>query len=198
MAYAAARVYPAMIRKLCVIYAADEDDFTAMVTMNAVVIESGIDALVAAASPELLTNIGIDLVNEFGSEFLQEVIGEILGEAAFATGLSFAPIVGAVAGAALDMMVAYTLTWRVGTTVSAYFQAGGYLGSRKETYDAIKPLAPRSFKARRPGTLNSLRTKIRPIRDRQVAYARRLIKQLGRAALVKRGVLGDILGAAGA
>ena len=199
LAYSAARVYPAMIKKLTVIYASDEDEFTRMVMRNAVVIETGIEALVAAAGPDILTQVGVDLTAEFGSDFLQEVVGEILGEAALATGASFIPIVGAIFGATLDAIVAATLTWRVGATVAAYFQGGGYIDSRKKTYDAIKQLVPKSLKTSRPGTLNQIWKRLEPVKNKQIAQVRKVFKQKGqvRAKLISdHGVPSDIVDAA--
>lgn len=171
LAYQAARVYPEMTRKLAVVYGAEPDDFTRNVVRNALIIEAGVDSLVTAVGPDVLGALALDLTNEFGSEFLKEIAGEIVAESSAATALSFIPIVGAVAGAALDAIVGATLTWRVGTIVSAYFQYGDYLGSRRSTYDAVKPLVARSAKTSRPGTLTAVRKNVDPIREKQVRFA---------------------------
>lgn len=171
LAYQASRVYPEMTKRLAVIYGAERDDFTSRVTRNAMIIEGGVDALVAAAGPEILGALAIDLTDQFGGEFLKEIAGEIVAESSVAAGLSFIPVLGALAGAALDAIVGATLTWRVGAIVSAYFQYGGYLGSRRGTYDAVKPHVGRSAKTSRPGTLTTVRRNVDPIREKQVRFA---------------------------
>jgi hypothetical protein len=177
MAYSAVRIYPAMIKKLAVIYGAEPDDFTRTAAATGVITEGGIAALIAAAGPEVLGNITLDVANEFGADFFQEIIGELLQESGFAVGVSFIPIVGAVAGAALDAIIGATITWRVGAVVSAYFQYGGYIGSRRETYDKVKGNVKRSPAISRPGTLDKVR-KIGEIRRKHEAYARTQFRTL--------------------
>lgn len=201
MAYSAVRIYPAMIKKLAVIYGAEPDDFTRTVAVAGVVTEGGITALIAEVGPEVLGNITLDAANEFGTEFFQEIIGELLQESGVAVGLSFIPVVGAVAGAALDAIIGATITWRVGAIVSAYFQYGGYIGSRKDTYDKVKRYVNRSVEVSRPGTLDKLR-KIDEIQRKQEAYVRTQFRTLGgtlskdqiRDVLVnKQGIPADIV-----
>jgi uncharacterized protein (DUF697 family) len=194
LTYSAVRIYPQMIKKLAVIYGAEPDDFTSRVVRNALIVESGIDSLVAAVGPEVMGQLAVDLTSEFGSEFMQEIVGEIIGESTIAAGASFIPIAGAIFGAALDAIVGATLTWRVGAVVSAYFQHGGYIGSRKKTYEAIKPHVARSAKTSRPGTLDSLRKKVSPIREKQLKFARHHFKSLKRPKKEIRAMLVDELG----
>jgi uncharacterized protein (DUF697 family) len=177
MTYSAVRIYPAMIKKLAVIYGAEPDAFTRTVASVGVVTEGGIAALIAEVGPEVLGNITLDVMNEFGTDFFQEIIGELLQESGVAVGISFIPIVGAIAGAALDAVIGATITWRVGAVVSAYFQYGGYIGSRKETYDKVKGYFNRSADLSRPGTLDKLR-KIDEIQRKQEAYVRTQFRTL--------------------
>jgi uncharacterized protein (DUF697 family) len=171
LAYSAVRIYPAMIRKLAVIYGAEPDDFTRSVAATGIVTEAGVAALIARVGPEVLGHMTLDAVNEFGTDFFQEIIGELLQESGVAVGISFIPIIGAIAGAALDAIIGATITWRVGAVVSAYFQYGGYIGSRKETYDKVKGYVRRSPVTSRPGTLDQV-SQVGEIRRRQEAYVR--------------------------
>jgi hypothetical protein len=84
----------------------------------------------------------LDIVSEFGTEFLMEVGHEIVMEAGLGVlGSLCVPVIGGVVGAALDYLIANTMTWRVGTMVSMYFQNGSaWLESRKTTYGRAKSL----------------------------------------------------------
>ena len=64
------------------------------------------------------------LAAEFGMEFLKEIATDLLVEGGFGFLLSALPVVGIAASAALDMSIAATMTWRVGTMTSIYFQNG--------------------------------------------------------------------------
>lgn len=171
MAYSAARIYPAMIKKLAVIYGAEPGDFTRTVAAVGVIAEGGIAALMADVGPGILGSITLDTANEFGEDFFREMIGELLQECGFPVGASFLPVVGAVVGATLDAIITATIAWRVGAIVSAYFQHGGYIGSRKETYDKVKGYVCPTAHVSRPGTLDNLR-KIGEIRRKQEEYVR--------------------------
>jgi uncharacterized protein (DUF697 family) len=80
-----------------------------------------------------------DIAAEIGSEFLREIAGELIGEAAVGLGASALPFIGALFAAGVDAAVSATLTWRVGTMVSLYFQNGEeWLRTRKDTYHVAK------------------------------------------------------------
>jgi uncharacterized protein (DUF697 family) len=206
LAYSAVRVYPAMVKKLVVIYGASPDDFTRTVVAGGVVTEAGITALIAAVGPDVLGHIALDAAHEFGSDFFQEIVTELLQESSVTLPLSFIPVAGAIFGAALDAIIGATITWRVGCVVSAYFQYGGYIGSRKETYEKVKRFTKRSADVSRPGTLDRLRS-IDEIRRKQRGYVRSqfraflgsLTKAQIRDTLVsKQGIPADIVDAVAA
>ena len=83
------------------------------------------------------------LVNQFNGEFFREIAGELVRESSIGALASFIPVIGGIFAMGLDVAIAATMTWRVGTMVSAYYQNGGKWvgGGRKPTYDAVKPLA---------------------------------------------------------
>lgn len=174
--YSAASNYPRMIKKLAVIYGASQDDFTNMVIAEGVVIEAGVESLVVAVGSDVLGQVTIDIVNDFGADFFKEIFWELAGEAGVATGISLIPLVGSVAGAALDATLGATLTWRIGGLVSAYFQNGGeYLGSRKGTYEAVKGKVSLSPDVSRPGTLDKVGN-IDAIRRKKESYVRQYVR----------------------
>jgi len=96
------------------------------------VIDPGIDIAVHA---------GIDMSQQFGQSFFQEIGGEIARELAAGFALAFIPILGGFVSTGLDLALAVTMTWRVGTMVSMYYQNGGaWVGDRHETYERAKEL----------------------------------------------------------
>jgi uncharacterized protein (DUF697 family) len=190
LGYSAARIFPAMIKKLAVIYGSEPDEFTRRVVRNGLIVEAGVASLLASAGPEILGHLAIDLVNEFGSEFFQEIALELLGEGGVAVVGSAIPVIGVAFGGVADLMLGATLTWRVGAVVSAYFQYGGYIGSRKETYELTKKHVSRSTRMKRPGTLDAVGT-IDPIRKKHEDYVRVQFRTLS-GSLSKRDIR-DIL-----
>ena len=78
---------------------------------------------------------------EFTTEFFSEIAGDILREAGFAAVSSAIPFIGGIVAAGLDAAIAATMTWRVGTMVSIYYQNGQrWVGSRKDTYEAASSM----------------------------------------------------------
>jgi uncharacterized protein (DUF697 family) len=89
----------------------------------------------------LYDGITLDIMNAFNAEFLMEIARELVSEIGWGAAASFIPLVGGLVGAALDSMVAATMTWRVGTMISTYYQNGGrWLGDRSETFERSKAL----------------------------------------------------------
>ncbi len=75
----------------------------------------------------------------FGVEFFEEIARELLHELGVGLGLSIIPIVGGFVGIALDIKIAWTLTWRVGLMLALYHENGGkWIKSRKHTYELAK------------------------------------------------------------
>ena len=115
-------IYHGMIERLAVIYSTQPDklnmyDFTESVAIGGA-------AMFAA---------------EFGIEFLSEIAKGILLEYGFTLAASVFPVIGSWVGAGLDLAIATTMTWRLGTMTSIYFQNGhNWVESRKATYIIAK------------------------------------------------------------
>jgi hypothetical protein len=119
-------IYRPMIIKLAEIYSAPPAMLTSQIVTANVVIEAG-----------------LQFVNtEVTSEVLQEIIFEAVQNASLGAVASMIPLVGGIAAATLDAVIAATLTWRVGTmTVAYYLNNSAWLrGSREETYETAKEL----------------------------------------------------------
>jgi uncharacterized protein (DUF697 family) len=117
-------VYRPMAAKISAIYQAEPDEVTDSIVKVGGVIGAGAD-------------IAADLV----SDFLGEIAGELVQEVGLAAVPSAIPVFGALFAAGLDATIAATLTWRVGTMVSIYWQNGGeWIGSRRNTYEIARRL----------------------------------------------------------
>jgi len=143
-----------------------------------------------AAHPQA-AQVVANIANDFGTEFLQDIANELLSENASAAFASAIPILGSVIGAGFDEVLGVMMTWRVGATASAYFQNGGYIGSRKRTYELVKPQISWSPEWQRPGTLTRMRHRVQPLRDKQLEYVRQLMQQLPGSRSTKRSELVD-------
>jgi len=177
LVYSGVRVYPAMVESLAAVYEVDLGKDVRrglpLPTQLRELVERGAETaavhLIAAKHTAILQEIARELAaqhaahvaagisNDFGTEFLQEIVGELLGENVPAALASAVPILGAVVGAGADAVLGATMTWRVGATASVYYQNGGYIGSRKRTYELVKPLVKKSARWERPGTLAKVR-----------------------------------------
>ncbi len=161
-----------------------------------------------------------DIAGEFSTEFIASIATELLTEVGFGAAASFIPFVGGVVGAALDYVIATYMTWRVGTTVSIYYQNGGkWVGSRKHTFELAKDitggiefglsdLVSRFSSGSRPKMdvdLNDISRQIPEVFETQVRNIRPVIAilmQMGggteqvRQALISRGVPVPVIDAA--
>jgi uncharacterized protein (DUF697 family) len=80
-----------------------------------------------------------DINNELTAGLFTEIATELVTELGWGAAASFIPVFGGFVGAALDAVVAATMTWRVGTMISVYYQNGGdWLGSRRDTFEVAK------------------------------------------------------------
>jgi uncharacterized protein (DUF697 family) len=148
-------IYQPLARRLAGVYLASPED------LNSVQDNQVIDLTVITA--------GFDLTSEFGLEFLKQIASELLVELGFGTALTFIPIVGAVAAAGLDYLIATRMTQRVGKMVAIYFQNGAaWVGSKRETYELAKNL---------PDDLNAVR-KISAVRQMLLRKARAIVNML--------------------
>jgi hypothetical protein len=80
--------------------------------------------------------------------FLLEILNDMTHDVLVGNALAAIPVFGAVAAAAVDVMIAATMTWRVGLmTALFYSNLGEWIGSRKETFELTKRLLPLSPKS---------------------------------------------------
>ncbi|MDP9164684.1 MAG: hypothetical protein M3O32_01215, partial [Actinomycetota bacterium] len=111
-------IYPHMIKKIALAYAAQPDAYTKKQAQKATVQEGVIAALIFASENGALEEVGSQLKEElaaqFGAQFLQQMIKDALGESLAGLGLAQVPWVGAPTGAAVAGALAWRLTWRVG------------------------------------------------------------------------------------
>jgi uncharacterized protein (DUF697 family) len=175
-------VYMPMSRKLADIYSAQMDPTSGRV-------------VVAGA----IAGGGLNIAASLGMDFLAEIATEILHENGLGIGVSAIPLIGSVIGAGLDAAIAATMTWRVGTMVSVYFQyGGGWVGSRRNTFELAKELAGGlSHKNENRVDLNSVPDHVPDVKKRMVAYAVDLVAAMTgaglpqaaiRASLTKKGI----------
>jgi uncharacterized protein (DUF697 family) len=171
-------IYPQMIKKLAVIYGAEPPAQFHEVSDLATVEEALIDALILAAETGLLEDLAgeakSELAAEFGQSFLIGLIQEALKESAAGLAVAQIPWVGVPAGAAVAAQLAYKLTWRVGITLSIYFQNGcQFLGGKKATMQLVKTEFVRRPTGPLPdGQLDSVRRKVPPVMQRLVDHIR--------------------------
>lgn len=116
--------YQPMARRLARIYTAEADSETDSMVR---------DTAVAGAK--------FDVASEFAAKFFQQIAPELLHEAGLGVLLAGVPLIGPVVAAGLDAAIAATLTWRVGTMISMYYQNGlGWTGDRSGTYQRARAL----------------------------------------------------------
>lgn len=117
-------IYKPMVERLSAVYASTPDHIT--------------DTYIKDAT--IMTAVG-DLASQFGTEFLIEIAREILSEIGIGLIPTFIPFMSLIAGPLIDIIIAVTITWRIGTMTSLYFQNGeSWIGDRKTTFDYAKDL----------------------------------------------------------
>jgi hypothetical protein len=148
---------------------------------------------------------GLDIANEFNAQFFAEIAGELVSELGWGGAVAMVPFIGGIAGAALDALVATTMTWRVGTMISVYFQNGGqWLGSRRETFEVAKDfVGPLSAKAENRVDLNEIGKKNSQVMQHQLNTLKSVVidpllevgasKEQILASLRKRGINEDMI-----
>ena len=121
---AAQVIYKPMVIKLGAIYSSSPDHIT--------------DQYIADAT--IMTAVG-DFAAQFGAEFLAEIAREIMQEVGIGIIPTFIPGISAIAAPLLDVIIAVTITWRIGTMTSLYFQNGeSWIGDRKTTFEHAKDI----------------------------------------------------------
>ncbi len=83
-----------------------------------------------------------DIAADFGVEFMMQIAHELVLEAGIGViGALCIPVIGGAVGAAFDYVIATQMTWRVGTSVSIYFQNGGnWVGDQQHTLELSKEM----------------------------------------------------------
>lgn len=174
LAVQARTLYPALARDLTAIYGCSEADFRATFR-DAKTDEKRMRAIkkLIDMHGDDLAQLAATLVVALGGEFVLEIAGDLMKEAAPATLASMVPFFGAAAAAALDATLAATMTWRVGSMISLHLQHGSFVGNRKNTWTLIKnrvvKLEPEWA---RPRTLTRLRTDVPTVGKKLAADAR--------------------------
>lgn len=124
---AAARpvIYQPMAQELSTIYNVSRDQITNAFTNRAFSMQAFGDAGIATIdlAADWLSDIGVDLIHEAGASAV----------------LSLVPIIGTAVSTVLDFVLARSLTWRLGTMISMYYQNGqAWIGDRAQTYARAK------------------------------------------------------------
>jgi len=165
-------LYPDLIHRLAFIYGAEPDEVLKRRANLMAIAES----FGQFAINELIVQGVETLGAQLGTEFIQEIGSELAVEAGPGVAAGMIPVVGIVLGAA-DAILAATMTWRVGTMISLYFQNGDFVGTRKNTYDFVKrELVPYSHKWNRPGTLDRIRHANSSVRESMIRRVRERAK----------------------
>ena len=172
-------VYQPMSQKLASVYRQSPDRVTQGIVQ---------EAAIAGA--------GLDIMSEFAVEFMTSIAGDLIGELGMGGLATLLPFVGGIAAAGLDAVIAATLTWRVGTMVSIYFQHGGcWIGSQRSTYDRAKTMVGHPSLSARVN-LDNVPGANREILDEQMKFVKQLVFMMHpiashgqiRTALADRGV----------
>lgn len=130
-------VYRGLARRLAEIYEAKPGHSPTDAMIDGLLL----DSTMTAGAGTLALGPGVSWEDAFNGEFFAEIIGDLVREIGLGGLLSIVPILGGFATIGLDVAIAATMTWRVGTMVSIYYQNGGkWLVSRNRTYELSKEL----------------------------------------------------------
>ncbi len=170
-------LFPELVNELGYIYEADPDAVLRKRVNGWAVGESATQFV----GSELATDAAADLLNQLGTSFVTEIAPDLLVEGGGGLAAGAIPILGSAAGAAIDYVLAATVTWRVGTMVSVYYQHGGFIHDRKTTYNVVKQkLVSFSNATERPGTCARVRSEIDEVRQSQIEKATKLATKLAK------------------
>jgi hypothetical protein len=172
-------IYQPLARRLAAVYLASPDE------LNQAQDDEVADGTIETAM--------VDIVNEFGLDFIKEIAMELVVELGLgAAAATFIPFLGAVVAAGLDYKIATMMTERVGRMVSIKFQNGGvWVGSKRETYETAKGMT---------GDLDSVR-QMPSVRRTMLKNLRLIVDMMKetmdpeqiRRALRNKGVPGDLI-----
>lgn len=171
-------IYQPLSRKLAQIYLASPDELTsAQEEIVAVgVVQGGL----------------LDMVAQFfGADFMAQIAGDLLLELGVGAALTQIPILGAIAAAGLDWVIATKMTERVGLMTAMYFQNGTAWVCDKETTYKMAKAVPDVSSVRQISTIKvSLVNSIGPM----VTMMRTAMSDLQiRLALRTQGVPDDLI-----
>jgi len=141
-------IYKMLASELSDVYLAPSPDSKVKGILNSVLkLDSAVSlgaGLGIHAGADVASGAVNSLAGQFGSDFFADIGGELLQEIATGFFASAIPVVGGLFSMGLDVVIAMTMTWRVGTMISIYYQNGErWLGSRHETYERAKDLTGR-------------------------------------------------------
>lgn len=158
-------VYQPMVRRLALIYSRGPDKYTT----SAVAMATGIGAIGEIGSEAMSEYLSQYLSTEFGQQFMVEILTDLIPELGAGAAASLIPVVSIFASAAVDAILAATLTWQVGTMVTVYFMNGDqWLGSKENTHAKIKGIVGISPKQKDRVDLDTLASKIPELRNAAV------------------------------
>ena len=129
-------MYKSLARELSSIYQRPQDAITRRYLRGGITLDSAL-----TVSADVVGHGVSELAEQFGRAFLAEIGSELIREMATGFAMSFIPVIGGLVSTGLDVAVAATMTWRVGTMIAIYYQNGGrWVEDRKETYERSKDL----------------------------------------------------------
>jgi uncharacterized protein (DUF697 family) len=148
-------VWPDMINRLAFIYGAEPD---AVLKRRSDLLALG-ETFAQAAINEGIALAVQELSAELGTEFALEIATELLGE--FGVGLlaGLVPLIGMGVAAFTDAAIAIAMTWSVGAMAALYFQHGGFVGNRKDTYHLIRQQLVPYVKTPARNSMKGMRTR---------------------------------------
>ena len=136
-------IYKKLAADLCVIYEGPSDANIDRRLAGGILTDGAL-----TAAPHLVSAAGAALAEQFGKEFLWEIKDEVIKELGLGVLVSWLPVVAGFLTVGWDIAVAASMTWRVGTMISMYYQYGSrWLNdSRHATWETAKdmtgPLSP--------------------------------------------------------
>jgi uncharacterized protein (DUF697 family) len=122
-------MYQSMARDLSCIYMTPHDEISRGIVCGGIVVDS-------------VLTVSDFLIDQVGAAFLQDVAPELLSEMGIGFAASFIPFFGGLISTGLDVAIAATMTWRVGTMLCIYFHNGNQWinGRRRDTYERAREM----------------------------------------------------------
>ncbi|GHO63502.1 hypothetical protein KSC_023940 [Ktedonobacter sp. SOSP1-52] len=140
-------IYNPLTQKLAYIYKASPDKITKGMKASTIIEETVYD-------------VGAELLFDFTTDFLVELITEMWPQLFLGLGASLIPFAGLAANAVLDGIIASTLTWRLGTMTAIYYMNGEnwlYSNKKRTRREANKLTGFPSADIHRPDALSHIK-----------------------------------------